>query len=527
MDWPRENLGISEVDLRRVFKYEPKETCVVRLRSSDDDITIKSLKTDEDWEDWLSELPSIDGEEPGLVLVIARRTEPQEAPTAQDGKYPMNEEKVLPLRSERTGSFPITVGGAPNAEQGLLPSPGGRRSVRTLPFSLTTFRSISNRFCLHSSIARVINRSDVPVFSRAELDMRTPDEETYPAYVYNCRTTNAWETDLALTATHFPHVGLTYAVLFGCPISVERDVMKRLSTAGMAASYPLLLPGIFAELERDRHIKIVEDYMDDIEEKIFELDYLPSIEQQMHGPEGESRNRNKRSQWLDTTYLRNGLITWNQQLAKMAKHTDELDATAFKPWTQQSSRYEKREAPRARESKYPERETPNREEEREWRGDEIYNLNKDEAYKGEMRKVGAKVNDRLQNIVEEYEDKIRECTMRIDGMVMATQWSHGETNVEIALATGRDSRHMRSISIVTMVFLPGTFFASVFSMQFFNWFPDGDKAVVSHYFWIYILATVLATSATLGTWYYCVQWRHRTRNRPHDEEMSFFARIRA
>lgn len=37
--------------------------------------------------------------------------------------------------------------------------------------------------------------------------------------------------------------------------------------------------------------------------------------------------------------------------------------------------------------------------------------------------------------------------------------AQGETNVEIALATGKDSKHMRSIALVTMVFLPGTFFA--------------------------------------------------------------------
>lgn len=31
MDWPKENLGISDIDFRNVFKYEPKATRVVRL----------------------------------------------------------------------------------------------------------------------------------------------------------------------------------------------------------------------------------------------------------------------------------------------------------------------------------------------------------------------------------------------------------------------------------------------------------------------------------------------------------------
>ena len=37
--------------------------------------------------------------------------------------------------------------------------------------------------------------------------------------------------------------------------------------------------------------------------------------------------------------------------------------------------------------------------------------------------------------------------------------AQGETNVEIALSTAKESQHMRSIAIVTMIFLPGTFFA--------------------------------------------------------------------
>lgn len=38
--------------------------------------------------------------------------------------------------------------------------------------------------------------------------------------------------------------------------------------------------------------------------------------------------------------------------------------------------------------------------------------------------------------------------------------------MEIAKATSRDSKHMRSISLVTMVFLPGTFFAVSHHSQF-------------------------------------------------------------
>lgn len=381
---------------------------------------------------------------------LATRTGEQRLPAVQESHNPIDSSFTKP---ERFVGLPAEDGGALTTKKGLLPSPNGRRSVRTLPFSLDTFRSISNKFCLHGSIARVINRSDVPTFSRAELRMKLSDGEIYPAYgalvltctrwmnmcpslreetvVYNCRSANAWEMDLALTATHFPHSGRTYAILFGCPIYIEEQVITRLCYSGVEASYPLLLPGIFAELERDRHIDIVEKYMDHLEEKILELDCQPSIDQQMRGSDSESRNREMRSQWLNTTYLKNGLITWSIQLSKMASHTAELRDTLFMPVKhptdgKNSGQFANHNKPvehvpldlsdlRICEVKD---QLPRdsaielddcRDDDGEWR-------------KLEMKRIGAKVNDRLQAIIEEYEDKIRECTMRIDGMAMATQW---------------------------------------------------------------------------------------------------------
>lgn len=39
-----------------------------------------------------------------------------------------------------------------------------------------------------------------------------------------------------------------------------------------------------------------------------------------------------------------------------------------------------------------------------------------------LRRIGRRIHDRLQDIIDEYDDKIRDCTMRIEGMAMATQW---------------------------------------------------------------------------------------------------------
>lgn len=53
---------------------------------------------------------------------------------------------------------------------------GGKREVRQLPFDEEIFREICAKFHLHSSISRVINRADVPMFSRSMLKMGADKE---------------------------------------------------------------------------------------------------------------------------------------------------------------------------------------------------------------------------------------------------------------------------------------------------------------------------------------------------------------
>lgn len=95
---------------------------------------------------------------------------------------------------------------------------------------------------------------------------------------------------------------------------------------------------------------------------------------------------------------------------------------------------------------------------------------------------------------------------------------------------------MRSISLVTMVFLPGTFFAvslggfesdeyltnnltqTVFSMTFFDWQGQNGGTRVSSYLWIYIVVTVIFTAITIGLWYFFVIFR-RSGRKAGDEEI--------
>jgi hypothetical protein len=71
----------------------------------------------------------------------------------------MLEAELPEKRPAGTGSL---MGGTP---------PSGRRGLRTLPFSSTSFRNISSGFYVHGSIARVISRADIPIFTAATILM--------------------------------------------------------------------------------------------------------------------------------------------------------------------------------------------------------------------------------------------------------------------------------------------------------------------------------------------------------------------
>ncbi|KAI1490174.1 hypothetical protein F5X96DRAFT_637652, partial [Biscogniauxia mediterranea] len=327
----------------------------------------------------------------------------------------------------------------------------------------------------------------MPIFSASALKLNTTEISTdisaetssHNSYVYNYKTTNAWGDDVALTATYFPQSGLTYAILFGCSEAMKSNVIRRLKGAIQEAAHPLLIPGMLAEIERIRHIGMVDDTTAELETRISQLGASPSTSG-VPDPNAKMNNEKKREAWLNTDYLRNQLITWSKQLSKMVIHVDELRDNVFNS-----------------ESKLPNAD------------DEKYH---NENAKSHMRWTGNKIKERLQDIIEEYEEKIRDCTMKLDGMAMATQWAQGETNVEIALATSRDSRHMRSIAILSMVFLPGATIASLFSTTLFQWDNPDSGIVVSHYIWIYFAITVPFTMLTVGLWYYFSLYRP-SRNR--------------
>lgn len=492
MDFPLNRPGLHDSDLSRVFRYAPQETTVARFLAKDPALLLWPLKSPEDSRAWLKrDMPSIQ-EDSGIVLILARRAGENTSLFAQldAGAATFGHAKAdtyfKESFNEKNRSYSWPDGKALSTSSGKVRERhdkggirGGGRELRQVPFEREVFHEICQAFYVHSSISRAISRADVPLFSRADITITqdSPEGLEHPAIVYICRSANTWANDLALTVTYFPQSNLAFGILFGCTASIEKKVLNRLAETKEYGFHPLLLPGIFAELERERMVEVVESTIDRVEEAIFELDTGSSVT-------GSSRETSetghpsgaryvRRTVWLNTTFLRTRLRIWKTQLHKMIEEIEQLssDQSILAPGAY----------------------------------DKVFGYMEDQ-HAGQynhspVQRTDGLIRDRLRAIVEEFDEMIGDCSMRVDGMTIATQWSQGDTNVDIATAAGRDSSQMRSISLVTMIFLPGTFFATVFSMTFFNWNSE-NGVVVSGYVWIYFLITVVFTIMTLFLWWY-------------------------
>ncbi|KAI6762446.1 hypothetical protein HG530_008426 [Fusarium avenaceum] len=435
------------------------------------------MENDEDWNNWFKNVgmcyfaihgvltcfkdhPKLYESRPGLVLILARR---RGEPRLEPVKNMEADDWVRGIRK---------VSGDAAHSAAALRETGGQRNLRNLPFSRQMFKKVATEFYIHDSIIRKVSRADVSEFSAMKLEMGKQNGQSSLAHgmhscmsesalvntdtVYNIRTSNAWDKDLAASVTYFPHCGLTYAIMFGCTL-------------------------IVAELERKRHLPIVEDTIDQVEKQILELNEDPELLEGVPEKEKANRNKAKRSTWLD---INDDTEALNKKDESFSEY--DLDIESINEWAPDIDPLEDSAEQRDKEQAIGTELQP-------YSPKSHKDLMRSSFY---MRHTGAKIQGRLQEIMKDYNEKIRECSSGIEGMVMATQWAQGETNVEIALATSQDSRHMRSIALVTMVFLPGTFFASVFSMGFFDFKGSSGSVIVSRLFWLYVVLAVGFTALT-------------------------------
>ncbi|PNP75759.1 hypothetical protein FNYG_10837 [Fusarium nygamai] len=412
-------------------------------------------------------------------------------------------------------------------------------SLDELPFSQIGFENIINKLKVHGSIIRAINRNTSCAFIPFPFTWN-PTSATIPSIVYNCRTSAAWEGDMALSVTFFPGSLTTNAVWYGCDLSKHKLhgelitdselICGQLENFDGGVFHPMVLPTVFAGFERERLIGTVRKCLTQFVQRIHDLahqdlramnrkessmspenekgegitplmkggcltSYFRLVSRLIHSkaakPVSQPKTNSHQSQeeqepavllWQNISFLKIGLQNWQTQLRKMIDHIDQLHDSYFG-------------LPVA--AKVPGSHT------------RLHNL----------REVGDRLRTRLQDLVDEYDEYIRQCTHIMDGLTLATQLELNSigrkdarinqeisrVNLEVAQVTRLDGSLMKSIAMLGMVFLPATFVSTFFSMGFFQWTKeDGEgNQMLSPYFWVYVVVAVGLTIFTMLVFYAC------------------------
>ncbi|KAK1979182.1 hypothetical protein LZ30DRAFT_187073 [Colletotrichum cereale] len=352
-----------------------------------------------------------------------------------------------------------------------------------LPYVGRTFKVLAQRLFQHRSLSFLLGRVSTAVINSRFVSWER-NLVSMPSIVYNCKSdidsppnvNNP--NDVALSVTSFPALGTAYAVMYGCTQPIIHSTTKYLKEFGDQAFHPLIMPMIFAEIERRRLFDLLDDETTTLAQRILDLEnklrgeaQTPVCEKPDSEPLLRTRDCESTKLWINVSSLKNGLESLRIQLQNMIKHSGDLATNLFKPPVEGS--------------------------------DEV------DTYV-EERKIGNRIEIRLREMVDEFGSKIRSCEGLLGGMSLAAQMESNyytrrdaKVAIVIANATKKDGSQMRSISLLGMIFLPGTFLASLFSMTFFNWTPpDGDQLVSP---WI-ALYGVLAIGITLITVWRMRKW---------------------
>jgi hypothetical protein len=71
-------------------------------------------------------------------------------------------------------------------------------------------------------------------------------------------------------------------------------------------------------------------------------------------------------------------------------------------------------------------------------------------------------------------------------------------SIDLARSAARDGASMKVVAIMTMAFLPGTFFAALFAVPSLQW--DNKNNVVGDNFWVYWAFTLPLTAVVFVLW---------------------------
>jgi hypothetical protein len=185
--------------------------------------------------------------------------------------------------------------------------------------------------------------------------------------------------DIALSVTFIPQIRSVFAIIYGCSSSQLLSLEKRVKAAGHAANHPLLLVGILAELERERLVGIADDLID-------KFTLRSEILENIYWNPQQDMNSQKTQEYLALCLQSRSLVDHiravKRQLVKFLEAIDGVSTWMESPTSQVNYDYEKSLS---------------------------------------LNETGKRIKKRIEEIVDEYDDKIDECNMMTENLALTMQ----------------------------------------------------------------------------------------------------------
>ena len=132
--------------------------------------------------------------------------------------------------------------------------------LECLPFSRARWSRVVKAFPLHNAIRKALIQGKC---YSTTLGSSSPESD--PIEMYTAVMTSEFANNLAVSSTYFAETRQTLAVIYGCNPSQMERVERLLLGSPEVHSHPMLVIGLFAELQCNRLDGLVRDLEDDLE----------------------------------------------------------------------------------------------------------------------------------------------------------------------------------------------------------------------------------------------------------------------
>ncbi|KAF5873597.1 uncharacterized protein Bfra_005061 [Botrytis fragariae] len=288
--------------------------------------------------------------------------------------------------------------------------------------------------------------------------------------------TRGWE----LTLSHDINSGLTTGYAKGTESSDMVESIKHLKACILQIGHPMLLPAIIFSHDISYKTDLKQR---DARDWLRKLEHAVSMRSEIEEKEG---------------YVREGVIDLDAINRDLVECHSQVLWKRPKAYLQILAQLEK--AMKMFEEKLPERR-----KDETMRALQASMLARFDFYRVKLQGIDSYAYTTLQrldiqrsalyNIIAQKESKLN--------------FQMAKEQRQLAHAAKRDSSTMKTISLLSAIFFPGAYLASVFSMTFFNFQNEPGTPAVSESFWLYWAVTIPCTMIIVGWWYVWEKKRER------------------